>query len=159
MSMILRTNNPSVAEGHSNFRKSSDDSLLFVRACACVCFVPDRVDVCVCACAFELKRSLYTYITLNSFESTVSRLSSARDLCVIFFLEKKSRSKIAKNLRSFGAKKGAIFRQNRQLKTLFSSVLKGNTRAKKYIKVGSFCVSFFLFISSTTSNVFDDGKM
>ena len=26
MSMILRTNNPSVAEGHSNFRKSSDDS-------------------------------------------------------------------------------------------------------------------------------------
>ena len=83
-----------------------------------VCVSSQTARVCVCACAFELKRSLYTYITLNSFKRTVSRLSSARDLCVIFFLEKKSRSKIAKNLRSFGAKKGAIFRQNRQLKTL-----------------------------------------
>lgn len=37
MSMILRTNNPSVAEGHSNFRKSIENSLLFVRVSVRVC--------------------------------------------------------------------------------------------------------------------------
>ena len=50
MSMILRTNNPSVAEGHSNFRKSSDDSLLFVRVCTRLCFVPNRARLRLCVC-------------------------------------------------------------------------------------------------------------
>ena len=99
---VGKIRNPSVAEGHSNFRFSS----FKVRVCVGARVVPNRAMFVVCVRATKSERLKRTVTC--SFERTVSlvslflreRFDLVRDL---FSSEKKSKGlrKIVKNLRSF----------------------------------------------------------
>ena len=169
---VGKIRNPSLAEGHSNFRFSSFQA----GACVCVsvCASSRTARYCLRVCVRATKSERLKRTVTCSFERTVSRKSlffceSDLMICVRdLFLErrrvKKRANKIAKNL-LFDLFLEEFFRRHsisvlttvtKTHRSLLSFKRKHSTR--KYILkvVGSFCrASFFLF--KCPIRLFDDG--
>lgn len=170
---VGKIRNPSVAEGHSNFRFSSFQAGACV-VCVSVCASSRTARYCLRACVRATESERLKRTVTCSFERTVSRKSlffceSDLMICVRdLFLErrrvKKRANKIAKNL-LFDLFLEEFFRRHsisvlttvtKTHRSLLSFKRKHSTR--KYILkvVGSFCrASFFLF--KCPIRLFDDG--